>query len=305
MKILAIVPNEKHDFLAASIVEGLKKYDIELYFTDIGNGADEDKIITDIEFYNHAKDCDLVLAFFSKRRDPSPKYYLLENINIWNKVAYIDGSEYNYTAHKGETDILLHPLFEESARWYFKRECLQEHIDKGIIPLPFASVDSDFSNLSEVSKDIDVLCAFGHTNTGQRKEAVASCEDLKSEGYNIINQAVSNYSDCLNRSWITVDAFGGGECNARAFEVMANKSLLFMEKHNIVFPYLIDGEHYIIWEDSEDLKNKLRYYLNNKEKISTLIDSSYKNVLKNHTSAKRVEYMFKVIEGSDWRTALK
>ena len=189
----------------------------------------------------------------------------------------------------------MNPLFLYQAKYYFKRECLPEHVGLGVLPLPFCSVDVDFKKLPTVEKDIDVLCAFGQTGTGQRKIAIQACEELKSEGYNIVNTKVSNYDECMNRAWITIDAHGGGECNARAFQVMANKSLLFMERYNIVIPDLNTEEHYVSWNNGEDLKNKIRNYLDNRENIRIFTNNSYDNIIKHHTSDKRVGYIFKHI----------
>ncbi len=296
MKILAITPNGKMDYLASSIIEGLKKYDIELYCTGTGNGDVNN--ITDKQFIEHYETCDFIFAIWGKsvfNNVPEPKYYLIDQINGWDKTIYIDGSEYNYTGFNGKTEEQLNPLFFNRSKYYFKRECLPEHIEHGVIPLPFAAVDIDFKNLPKVPKNIDILCAFGHTGTGQRSIAVQACEELKSEGYNIINSCVNNYNECMNRSWITIDAHGGGECNARAFQVMSNKSLLFMERYNIVIPHLVDEEHYVSWDNKEDLKIKLRKYLSNKKKISLLTNNSYTNTLNFHTSEKRVESIFKII----------
>ena len=73
-------------------------------------------------------------------------YNLIDKSNGWDKTIYIDGSEYNYTGFPGKTNEQLDPTFKSKARHYFKRECLKEHIDQGIIPLPFATLDSYFNN---------------------------------------------------------------------------------------------------------------------------------------------------------------
>lgn len=294
MKILLINPHDSPDYLYRAVIEGLLKYDIELYLTNPDRLCNN--IVSDNEAIRLASIVDYILVFWDKEKlnmRPQPKFYLLDKINLPHKTVYIDGSEYNWTGYPGATTETLRPEMLQKCKYYFKRECLPEHIKSGIIPLPFASVDKDFNHLPQVNKDIDVLCAFGQVTTGQRKIAVQACEELKSEGYTIINTPVNNYAECMNRAWITIDAHGGGECNARTFQVMANNSLLFMERYNIVVPDLINGTHYVAWNDKEDLKNKLRQYLDNKEKISILTKQSYDNVLKHHTSTKRVEYIIR------------
>jgi len=113
------------------------------------------------------------------------------------------------------------------------------------------------------------------------------------EGYVVINQLVDNYYTTIAKSWITIDAHGGGECNARAWQVMANNSCLFAQRYNIVYPSLNDNEHYISWNSKEELKNKIREYLGNKEKLSYIMQHSYDNIINNHTSVQRVKYIFK------------
>jgi len=296
MKILAITPNGKHDYLAASILEGLKKYKLDLYCTGIGNGAVN--IINDEEFKHHYKTCDYIFAIWGKciyNGIPEPKFYLIDDVNGWKKTVYIDGSEYNYTSFPGLTKDKLHPLFKEKARWYFKRECLPEHIDSGVIPLPFAAIKTDFGNFNE-KKQIDVLCAFGQSATGKRKMATEVCEELKSDGYNIITHHVNDYFRVVNQSWITIDAHGGGECNARTFQIPANNSALFCEKYNIIIPKLTHKHNCIEWNSKKELKEYICYYLENKLELQTMIKNGYDDVLKYQTYLKRVEYLLNHIK---------
>ena len=296
MKILAITPQGKHDYLVSSVIEGLKNLNIELYCTNEGNGSIN--LVNDNQFINHYQTCDYIFAFWGKsiyNGIPEPKYYLIDKVNGWHKTIYIDGSEYNYTGFPNKTSEQLHPLFKDKCKWYFKRECSIDHLKTNIIPLPFSSIDSDFLN-TQVNKDIDVLCSFGQDNTGMRKIAMEACMELKNEGYNIVIGIVNNYLHTIHRSWISIDAHGGGECNARMWTIMANKSCLFAQQYNIVIPNLIDNDHYVSWNSKEDLKNKIRLYLGNKEKLSYIIKNSYSNILQNHTSVKRVEYIFDKIK---------
>lgn len=296
MKILIINPNKKHDYLANSIIEGLRNYDnIEIYCTSDGNGAIN--IIDDFQFIEHYKTCDFIFAIWGKaiyNGVPEPKFYLIDKVNGWNKTVYIDGSEYNYTGYKGKTTELIHPLFKEKAKWYFKRECLPVHETMGIVPLPFAADCSYFLN-TKLEKSIDVLCSFGQAETGMRKIAIEACNELHTEGYNIITTPVKNYYEHINKSWITVDAHGGGECNARMWQVMANKSCLFAEQYSIVIPNLIPNKDYISWSSKEDLKDKIRNYLNDKKILSSIIQTSYENIIQNHTTDKRITYIFNKI----------
>lgn len=295
MKILVINPNRKEDYLATTIIDGLKKNNFEVYYTGEGNGANN--IINDKQFIEHYKDCDYIFAIWGKsiyNGVPEPKFYLIDQVNGWNKTIYIDGSEYNYTGFPNKTSDLLHPIFKSKSKCYFKRECLPKHLSEGIIPLPFAALDSYFIK-EEIEKKIDVFCSYGQTDTGLRKTSVEACNELKSLGINIKTDYSNNYLHTVKQSLITIDAFGGGECNARMWQVMANKSCLFAQKYNIVFPNLIEGKHYVSWTSKEDLKEKINYYLNNKEKLYSMIYNSYDNLVKFHKTESRIKYILEKI----------
>jgi spore maturation protein CgeB len=70
---------------------------------------------------------------------------------------------------------------------------------------------------------------------------------------------------------------------------------LFAQKYNIILPNLEDGVHYVSWDSTDELKDKLVYYLNNKNKLYDIIENSYQNIIKHHTSESRVEYIFNKI----------
>lgn len=305
MKVL-VINSSKYDYLASSIIEGLNAFDFELYFTSTGNNATNVLNLTGLtsipELFNHLYTSDYIFIFWSKFIDikqfntyNKSIEFLLDQTNSWNKAVYIDGSEYNHTGISILKVDQLNPYFFNKAKWYFKRECLPEHISKGVIPLPFSVKAED--SIQSV-KSIDVLCAFGQTDTGYRKLAIEACNELKSEGYQIITKPVLEYIKAIQASWITVDAYGGGQCNLRMWQVMSNASCLFAQRYDIVYPELVDGKHYVSWNTKEELKDKIREYLLNKKKLATLIHESYNNILTNHTPKKRIEYILNKIQNT-------
>lgn len=304
MIILCITPDEKYDYLVAGIIEGLlKKTSIDLYFTSKGNGVPEDKIIKDKEFSVYANKSDYIFILHGKRPG---KYYLFNKIKNWNKVVLIDGSElsFNYLPPFSLPNLINEELLNRVG-FYFKRECYPQHIKKGIYPLPFTVLDSYLSPTCHLCKDIDILCAFNNLEglsessdrISWRVKAVNICRKLRNYGYKILSHPVNSndYFNTISRSWITIDAFGSGEINARTFQIMSNSSLGFFKNFNVVIPNLLEGEHYIGWDNEKDLEDKLIYYLDNKKKISDIIYNSYDNLLKHHTSENRVDYILSII----------
>ena len=69
-----------------------------------------------------------------------------------------------------------------------------------------------------------------------------------------------------------------------------------MQEYNIEFPNSFTNDKNIIkYSTSEELENKLRYYLNNKDKCLKIGEEGYKHLIKYHTSKKRVEYILNKI----------
>ena len=78
-----------------------------------------------------------------------------------------------------------------------------------------------------------------------------------------------------------------------------------MQKKQIEFPNIFkDGVSYVEYSTPKEFEEKIRYYLNNKEKCIEIGQKGYEHIKKYHTSSKRIEYIFKVIEGNNWETAL-
>ena len=294
MRILCIPPNQKHDFLVSSVVEGLKQIEeVELYCTDTGNGCIN--IITDQQFTELLPSADYVFVLHGKRPG---KYRLLEQIEDWSRVVFIDGSEWsiNYYPPFNKSNFLKEEFLSKGCH-YFKRECYPEYLDRGVKPLPFAAMPNDFANRT-VDKDIDVLCGFGNipglpdvNQTSWRSIAIQACNELKAEGYSIITHKVPNYLDHVSRSWITIDAWGGGEINSRTFQIPANRSFGLCKGYEVIIPNYTPGQHYDEWNSPEELKEKIRNYLADKEKLSYLIDQAYENTMQYHTAKARVKYI--------------
>jgi hypothetical protein len=314
MKIVVIPPKQKLDYLAETIIEGLYKNKIDVYSSELGNGIKGEDVYTDKEIIEHSKDCDYIFVIWGKvkRNFPGPKYYLLDKINQLEKVVFIDGSEWTSTGHplpNQVKDSKHNPLLRrgepwinesmfEKSKWYFKRECYDEDVDRGIIPLLFGAVDRNFFNGS-VEKKYDVFCSYGQMNDGLRLETYNICKKLREEGYNVIVEKGFPYEifkEKLASSWIGINAWGGGDDCARLWETLANKTMAMTQEYRIEFPYdFIDGENIVKYKSVNEFEYKIREYLNDKEKIKEISESGYDHLLNYHTSQKRVEYILGII----------
>ena len=315
MKIVVIPPKDKLDYLAETIVEGLYKNEMDVYSSDTGNGIRKEDVYSDEQILEHSKDCDYIFVIWGKIRDqfPGPKYHLVDEINKKDKTVYIDGSEWTYTGwpeggqlvESRTTDVTrrrgngwINESMYEKSKWYFKRECYDQDLDRGIIPLLFGSVDRNFYHES-VEKEYDIFCSYGHTNEGLRSETLNLCTKLKDEGYNVIldkGLPYNEFKEKLKSSWIAIDAWGGGDCCARLFEILANNTMAMTQEYNIKFPMdFTDGENIVKYKTIEEFETKIRGYLKDKSETQRISENGYQHLLKYHTAQKRAQYILEII----------
>lgn len=256
MIVGCITPDGKQDYLVELVIEGLRKRGDQIIASDLSNGVLPQEVLKDDEFIKAASKFDVLLVFFGKvRGNRAPKYHLLDSLNSFPKerTAYIDGSEWSCTGWDGPTqarDSLIDPSKRRGDPWidekmfqrvghYFKRECHQQDIDRGIIPFPFGLFDRHLKDPSP--KDIDIFCSFGHTKTGLRKQVIEACQKLQKERPDkkiVIGAGFdrSKFSDMMNRSLIVVDAWGGGDCCDRFWEALGARACCLYQRYNIMMP---------------------------------------------------------------------
>ena len=293
MRIICITPFEKHDYLTDCIVQGLRELGHELINTDSGNGfrdtAGDDYILS------QAKEADAVLAFWSKRQAPAPRFHLLDQIDGIPK-AYIDGSEYNQVGHPRKPSTWLnHEMLGGKADFYFKRECLESDIVQGVMPLPFAARQSDFEiPIGTYPKHLDIMCAFGQTKMdpirGQLQSRLAALGDHS----RILASAVPNdqYKILTASSKICVNAHGGGEDCMRFWEIVAAGAVCFTQKFNIIMPHpYTDGWNMIEFESADEFIDKSQQFLQYPEMLERIALAGYEHTKKYHTTKARAQYI--------------
>jgi hypothetical protein len=313
MKVIAITPHFKHDFLVATVIEGLYRMGVQVIATDYGNNVE--KVYTDEEVIEHSKDADYAFIFSSKKTDPSPKHYLMSELDL--PKIYIDGSEwtsnYHWDSPHQQSESLIDPSRRKGKPWintemyekcdfYFKRECYPEDATHHprMHPLPFGVVSKNIHiSYQPIVKTIDVLCAFGQINTGMRAVVSKLCREYRELGFNIeIGEwPYDMYIQKMKESSIVVDAWGSGDCNARFYEAVANGACVMHQKPNILTPDpFVDGEHCIEFSDEEEFCSKLQYYLDHMNEARMIGKVGQRHALQYHTSKARAEYIFEVIK---------
>ena len=279
MKIAAITPDRKRDYLAEMVLEGLMTLGHEVIVSDPGNGVSDSRL-SDDEFASAADGADACLIFFGKVRGNSPpRRELAWRLGLpKSRIVYLDGAEWaanGWDSGDQARAALADPSRRRGEPWideemflrcgvYFKRECYPQDLERGVVPLPFAMCRRHIQDA--VPKDIDVLCSFGHTKTGLRQEAIDVVEHFRrtmdpSSGLNIVVRSgmnVDDYREAIARSRIVIDAFGGGDTTDRFWEAVGARACVLYQRYNVVMPRpFVDWQHAVSWSSKGELSNHL------------------------------------------------
>jgi hypothetical protein len=295
MKVICITPHQKEDYLASCIIEGLKKLNVEIIHTDAGNGLKG--YTSDPEILQHAGSASAVLAIWSKKRNPGPRFHLLDMIGKQLPVAYIDGSEYNCAGYPGESHPWIHPGMLKRCDYYFKRECMPADLQQGVLPLPFAARDKDFVYpIHTYPRDNDVFCAFGQNKMDpMRGRLEIACKDNNWMTGKFRNE---DYVRFTYGSKIGVNAHGGGEDCMRFWEIIAAGAACFTQKLNIIMPHpFTDGVNMVEFKDEAEFVEKTKFYLENPDMLERIAAAGYNHLVKYHTTRERARY---ILETMGW-----
>jgi hypothetical protein len=325
MKIVLILPH-REEFLACEVIKGLHRKGVELIpSSPLSNlsklyrvGNDDIPNIreySDDEIIEHSKSADYIFVLWSKfpspySKDPGGKMYLVDKINEPDKTVFIDGSEYSTTGYRAagqsRKDKFNYSkgvpwIWEEmrdKVKWYFKRETFPEDVyEHNIIPCPYPFRVED--RQSNRKKDISLFCVFGHLSTGLRYEVDNVSRTLNHELPLIVGAQPGgreNYLNLMSKSYLVADAWGGGDCTVRRSEAHMNSVALIMQKWNILEPHpFTDGENIITYNTADEFKDKAEFYLKDLDRLVQIGNSGYEHSISNHTTEKRVQYIFDVI----------
>jgi hypothetical protein len=309
MKIVAITPDRKLDYLVSTVIHGLQELKIEIIASDIGNGIQ--KAYTDDEVVWHAKNADFIFVFFGKvKGNKPPKRYLLNRMgDIKNKLVYLEDSEWTCTAYPlpGQVEASLSdplkrrgkPWLDEDmmqkCNWYFKHSCYPEDAARGVIPFQIGVERNMIAPPTE--KNIDLLCSFGQTANGLRAGVLDICRKIgKLTSYNVVTESGlsrEKYLDILSRSRIAVDAWGGSENNPRTTEGMANGCCMFYQRYTTLMMHqFTDFVDTVSYSTLEEFEERMMMMLADRDKSIKIGETAREQALHLHVPSARVQYLF-------------
>jgi spore maturation protein CgeB len=86
------------------------------------------------------------------------------------------------------------------------------------------------------------------------------------------------------------------QSSPRVFEALACGAFTISDNQRDVFKRFEDGLHLVKFHDSEDLIDKIEYYLGHPEEREYISKQGRKEVLANHTYEHRIDEMLGLIE---------
>jgi len=86
------------------------------------------------------------------------------------------------------------------------------------------------------------------------------------------------------------------QASPRVYEALACRSFLLVDEQRDVKSLFQDGKHLALFKDSEDLREKIDYYLSHADKRKEMAAQGYEEVIHKHTYMNRMEKMFSIIE---------
>ena len=107
----------------------------------------------------------------------------------------------------------------------------------------------------------------------------------------------SKYAQLMRNSKISLNfpagPDGADQCKGRVWEILASKSLLFERKNNQTKHFLNPSEHYVEYDDKDDLIKKIKYFLDNDEERCYIIENGFKKYKESYSSDIFWENIFK------------
>lgn len=279
MKILIIQEQGRHDKNrnyreSLSFQRGFKKLGIDSVVWGLNYPSFK------MSFNEVSKDCDVILLIENYESGWLPNISNFKGLKFfWSVDSHIIPQQHIQMCKNNKIDIVLNAI--ESHGNYFK--------PAKSYYFPNAHDDELLDYRPDIQKIYDVGFCGNYVN---RKSWIDTIPNIKRDIFVIgddMVKAINSYKIHFNRNI-------ANDINYRTPETLGCKTFLLTNfTENLDKIYKI-GEHLDIYNDTNDLKEKINYYLNNEEKRKKIEESGYQWVKQNHTYLKRCERLIEIIK---------
>jgi hypothetical protein len=254
MKKIAVINEKPLDGLTRTVLDGLLilaergEVDFRVSSEFRSELPLEHRILPKAEFIQFAKDSDAIFLMYNKY---GVNVRLAEEIGMWEKTAFFDGSELGGNnrfdvetqkrvlagTYKGQGAI-NHDMLARCLL-YFRRE---KPYSKGMIPLSFG-IERKYTETAAARppKDIDFFCVFGQDEYPilrryVREELERFC---KKNGFTCVTEKMSkeDFYKTLGRAKVGISVGGGGFDTYRFWEILGANAVLMTETIDVYPKY--------------------------------------------------------------------
>jgi hypothetical protein len=301
----------------ATLIEGLNKSDVVKVLSNTNHNYCKYPVYSLQAQTQVAKMADYVLLAHSalEEKYKSKIKPLLDEIREEVDI-FLDGSDYFHYEDN-----------PDKYKFYLKRELDSTKLNgqfKNVEPFIFGAEDRYFTKSLNAShynlwqgKTDDLVCimsscekrpwrddimkslkdAFDHSD----KVFIGECRD--GNPLTTVDTGDRHYSGYFNKllhANISVDSYGCAQARqtGRFWESLANGCLVFYQP---IEPYIwphpfIDGEDFIVFNDTEELVDKAKYYISHPEEARKIAAKGFTKLLKYHTTDQRSSQFIKLCE---------
>ena len=108
-------------------------------------------------------------------------------------------------------------------------------------------------------------------------------------------KAINSYKIHFNRSWSDVNK----DINYRNFETLGCKTFLITSNTPGLEKLFEIDKDLVTWDSIPELKEKIKYYLDNPVKRKEIEEHGHKTALSKHTYDERCKYLLRIISGTN------
>ena len=179
----------------------------------------------------------------------------------------------------------------DSVAGVFKREMLAG-ADYGprAYPLPFAYPDLRVPRDVDGPRNTPVFWA-GHRQFGLRRLYLERIEATRGIRLDAVFEQ-QDYVRALLDARIGLNIFGCGFDTVRYWELPAHGCMLLSERLPIRIPHnFVDGESAVFFDDTQDLEEKLEYYLAHPDEVRAIAHAGHEHFKRYHTGSMRARQL--------------
>lgn len=247
---------------------------------------------------------DLILTYLAKRCYPFRGLEYLKDfkrvhieIDFFKKTGRYRGQvgvpEYDKFYKEYQPQIIFAPVTTVLNGLIEKNICEKNFI------LPF-SVDVKTYKPLNLEKIVDVMAVFSNSPRAYPKRQIIQRTIKTLPGIKgVIRKFLhENHVKIINQSKIIITSNNmWNSLSMRYTEVLGCCGFLLADKPEDLenFGY-IDGKHLVIYEDVDDMVNKIKYYIKHESQRNKIAKEGYEFVLKNHTTDIRVKQFTEIVE---------